>query len=372
MKINLFITGLLAVGVGSSALLQAQVSPSSGNKDAESQGDIGKTSSFGTMMNKQTGSMHFYGKVANAAGKLPWDAIPVVVTCGGQTKFNTVADPKGGFDIAPPARISEVASKKDPAHAGPSELVGCTVSATVEGFKSSTITIANRSLEDDPSIGTIVLHPDEHALSSIASATTTAAPPDAMKEFDKARADDLDKHPDGAKKHLQKAVSIDANFAEAWYHLGKLEETDKPADALTAYQKAAAADPAYILPYERIAALSAIQKKWPDVVDATNKALKLNPTGTPQIWYFDAVGSLNSGDAAKAEKSAETSLAMDPSHLAPNTEQLLAVIQANRGDYSDALNHLRHCLTYMPAGPNADLIKQQVAQLEKATGQASK
>ena len=217
-----------------------------------------------------------------------------------------------------------------------------------------------------------MLHPDEHAVGSITSGTTASAPPDALKEFDKARADDMDKHPDGAKKHLQKAVSIDANFAEAWYHLGKLEEADKPQDALPAFEKASAADPAFILPYEHIAALSAMQKKWPDVLDATGKALKLNPTGTPQIWYYDAVGNLNSGEAGKAETSAETSLAMDPSHLAPNTEQLLAVILASRGAYPDALNHLRHCLTYMPPGLNADLIKQQVAQLEKVTGQTSK
>lgn len=372
MKINLCSVGLLAACLGSSALLSAQVTPGASN-NAEAQGDVGKFSNFDQLMNKQTGSMHFFGKVANSAGKLPWDAIPVLVTCDGKTRFNTVTDPKGSFDIAAPARSSEVVStKKDPAHAGPSELVGCTVSATVDGFKSSTITIANRSLEDDPSIGTITLRPDERAMSSIASGTTASAPPDALKEFDKARTDDQDKHPDGARKHLQKAVSIYPNFAEAWYHLGKLEEADKPEDALSAYQKAATADPAFILPYERIAALSALQKKWPDVLDATKKALKLNSTGTPQIWYFDAVGKFNSGESTEALTSAETSLAMDPSHLAQNTEQLLAVILASRGDYPNALNHLRHCLTYISAGPNADLVRQQVAQLEKVTGQASK
>jgi hypothetical protein len=56
---------------------------------------------------------------------------------------------------------------------------------------------------------------------------------------------------------------------------------------------------------------------------------------------------------------------MDPQHLAPNDEQLLAVILAGHGDYATALDHLRNCLTYTPAGPNADLIKQQIAQLEK-------
>jgi hypothetical protein len=63
---------------------------------------------------------------------------------------------------------------------------------------------------------------------------------------------------------------------------------------------------------------------------------------------------------------------MDPSHVAPNTEQLLAVILASHGDYAGALTHLRSCLTYTPAGPNADLMKQQVAQLEKMAPAATK
>ncbi len=56
---------------------------------------------------------------------------------------------------------------------------------------------------------------------------------------------------------------------------------------------------------------------------------------------------------------------MDPLHTQPNTEQLLAVILADKRDYGGALEHLRNCLTYLPAGPNGELVKQQVAQLEK-------
>jgi tetratricopeptide (TPR) repeat protein len=93
--------------------------------------------------------------------------------------------------------------------------------------------------------------------------------------------------------------------------------------------------------------------------------LRLNAAGTPEIWYFNAVGDFNLGNHTQAEASAENSLAMDPGHRAPNTEQLLAVILASRGDYTGALRHLQSCLTYMPPGPNADMVKQQVVQLEK-------
>jgi tetratricopeptide (TPR) repeat protein len=354
----------------------AQVSPSTGSNAGgpESASTVGKDANFGQLMNKQTGSLQFFGKVAMTAGKLPWDPIPVVVTCGDKARYNTVADAKGAFYIVPAARSSELSpEKKDLSHAAPSELVGCSVSAVVDGFTSTKLTIANRTLEDDPSIGTIMLSRDEHAAGSSVSSTTGSAPAEALKEFDKAHNDDLEKHLDSARHHLEKAVSIDPKFAEAWYHLGEVEEKENShQEALNAFQKAAAADPNYIPPYEPIGELSALQKNWQAVVDATNQALKLNPAGTPQIWYFNAVGNLNLGNRTQAETSAETSLSMDPSHRAPNTEQLLAVMLAGRGDYAGALEHLRHCLTYMPPGPNVDVVKQQIAQLEKVVPPAAK
>jgi len=368
MKIQLLIAAILSLSCVSLTGMQAQISPSTGSNAGgpESASTVGKDARFGQLMNQQTGSMQFFGKVAMVAGKLPWDPIPVVVTCGDTARYNTVADAKGGFYIVSANRSSELSpEKKDPNHAAPSELVGCSVSAVVDGFTSTRLTIANRTLEDDPSLGTITLTRDERSSGSSVSLTTESAPADALKEFDKAHSDDLEKHFDSARHHLQKAVSIDPKFAEAWYHLGQLEEKDNPQDALAAYEKAAAADPSYISPYEPIAELSALQKNWQAVTDATNQALKLNPAGTPQIWYFNAVGNLNLGNRQQAETSAESSLSMDPSHRAPNTEQLLAVMLAGRGEYAGALEHLRHCLTYMPPGPNVDVVKQQIAQLEK-------
>jgi hypothetical protein len=371
MKPVLLIAGFLAIASVPLASVQAHAQTADNNPQAIS--GLGADANFSQTFNQQAGGMRFVGKVVVEGGNLPWDPVPIVVTCNGKTRYNGATDIKGRFDIAASARESEaVPTKRDPKRVDPAALVGCKVSAILEGFASSVVTIANGSIMDSPDLGTITLRQDAQAKGSILSATTQSVSKDALKEFEKAHSDQIDKHLDSARRHLQKAVSIDPRFAEAWYHLGKLEETDKPQDALNAYAKAAAADPRYIPPYERIASLSAALKKWQDVVDASNHALQLNPAGTPQIWYFNAVGNLNIGNSEVAESSAETSLAMDPSHLAPNTEQLLAVILAGRGDYKEALGHLRSCLTYTPPGPNADLMKQQVAQLEKILPQPAK
>jgi len=366
MQSRWILTGLLVFSCSLSTCPAQNNASMANSGGAEAASDIGKDANFSQLMNHQAGSLQFYGKVEVAGGQLPWAPIPIVVTCAGKVRYSTFADPKGGFYISPATRDSEVISQpKDPAHAAPTQLIGCSVNAVAEGYTSKPLNIANRTVVDDPSLGTITLERQERAGGSITSATTASAPADAVKEFEKARAEDVAGHGGSAKHHLEKAVSLDPQFAEAWYHLGKLEQSENPAQALSAYQKATAADASYLPPYEGIAAISADEKKWPDVVNATNTSLHLNPAGTPEIWYYNAVGNFNVGNHTQAETSAENSLAMDPSHRAPNTEQLLAVILASRGDYAGALEHLQHCLTYMKPGPNLDLVKQQVAQLEK-------
>jgi hypothetical protein len=182
MKIQLLIAAILSLSCVSLIGMQAQISPSTGSNAGgpESASTVGKDARFGQLMNQQTGSMQFFGKVAMVAGKLPWDPIPVVVTCGDTARYNTVADAKGGFYIVSANRSSELSpEKKDPNHAAPSELVGCSVSAVVDGFTSTRLTIANRTLEDDPSLGTITLTRDERSSGSSVSLTTESAPADA-------------------------------------------------------------------------------------------------------------------------------------------------------------------------------------------------
>jgi Tfp pilus assembly protein PilF len=361
--------------MGAQAHAQATGAGAVANKEAgpESTSGFGKEANYTTLEAHQRGGISFIGKVVVQDAMFPWDPIPIVVTCNGVVRYRTEADAKGNFQF--------VGSKSDPMHseitpeaADPHEqtashLIGCDAQASLAGFKSTSVHIANLDIMDNPDIGTITMRPDSDAAGSAMSATTTTANPEAMKRFNKARAEWQNKNIDGAEKDLEKAVQIDPKFADAWYQLGKLQQMKNNPAALNSYQKAVGNDPKFVSPYERIAEEAAMQKKWQDVLNATTQELKLDPAGSPQIWYLDALGKLNTGDADGAEASARKSLAMDPQHLAPNTEQLLAVILASKGQLAEALKHLQNSLTYVK-GPNADVIKQQIAQLEKAMPQS--
>ena len=378
MKLTLLVVAVAGIGFTVTVFAQAggggaaAGAAANASKGPELASGMGKDANFGQVMSHQHGSMYFTGKVAVDGGVLPWDPVPVIVDCNGVVKYNTQTDPKGNFSIENGGRIKTtselVPQVGDSKRVTAAQLVGCQIKASLAGFRSSVLTITNGNLNDNPDMGTIILHLDEHATGYGVSPTTATASKDALKKFDKARSEAMSKNPDGAERDLEKAVQTDPKFAEAWYQLGKLQQKTKPQDVLASFEKAVAADPQFVPPYEPIAELAATQKKWQEVTDAADHYLKLDPAGTPQIWYFSAVGNFNIGNRDAAEASARKSLAMDPQHTAPNTEQLLAVILASKGAYAEALDHLRNCLTYTPAGPNADLMKQQIAQLEKAVG----
>ena len=131
------------------------------------------------------------------------------------------------------------------------------------------------------------------------------------------------------------------------------------------FSRAVAADPKFVLPYEELAELAVKRGDWQGVADDTDNALRLDTFGTARLWYFNALANFQLGKTDAAEVSATKGLAMDPSHTVPNTEQLLAVILARKADYAGALAHLRNSLTYLPSGPSADLLKQQIAQIEQ-------
>jgi|SRR5450432_220832 len=358
MKSNLLYLFLIC------SAFQTAAPQSSNGRTPEGSSDIGKSAKISSLTSQARSGDVLIGKVTVATGSLPWDPIPVAVTCDGKLRYTTYADPKGGFQIAT-VETSSYTLGVEGAKAKPAtRFIGCTVEAALPGFDSSTLTIGNRNILDTTDIGTITLTREEGAAGAV-SGTTALAPKDAMKAFEKARAEWQDQKPDKVQRDLEKAVQLDPQFAEAWYQLGKMQEPTNAQEAGAFYAKAVAADPKFILPYQHLAPLAAQAGKWQELADATSHELQLDPRGTPQIWYFQALANYKLGKRDIAKSSADKALAMDPVHSEPNTEQLLAVLLADNRDYAGALEHLRNSLTYLPNGPNTDLVKQQIAQLEK-------
>jgi tetratricopeptide (TPR) repeat protein len=305
------------------------------------------------------------GKLTVQGEPTLWEPVLVLVTCGGKIAHITETDVKGNFVISATHLEGALNTQEDAKRQMEAHFEGCTVDGAFAGFQSSMVTITRRNLRDDPSIGTIKLSRVAGAAGSAVSSTTAEVSKKALRSYESAR-DNLEKqNPEQAQHNLEKAVATDPGFAEAWYQLGKLQQASNAQEAKASFNKAVTADPKYTLPYGRLAAMAAKEQQWPEVVSQTDRALQLNPTGTPQLWYYSALGNWQVGNADVAEASAKKSLALDPMHAIPNTEQLLAVMLAKRGDFGGALTHLRNCLAYLTDPAKVEFVKGQITQLEK-------
>lgn len=305
------------------------------------------------------------GKVTVQGEADLWEPILVSLVCDGKVVNATRTDPKGNFGIVSVPATGALGIHEDTQRQMETQYEGCQIVAALSGFRSNTITVTHRNLRDDPDVGTLSLQKVERATGTALSGTTSAAPPSAVKSYARARLELVDQKPDRAQKELENAVQAYPQYADAWYQLGKLQQIKNPAEARNSYAKALAADPEFVLPYEQLAGLDVNDAKWQEAVNNTGHFLRLDPAGTPQVWYYNALGNFQQGRSDIAQSSAEKSLSMDPLHVIPNTEQLLAVILARKRDYAGAITHLKNCLTYLPPGPNADMVKQQIAQLQQ-------
>ena len=320
------------------------------------------------------------GKVTIAGDPLIWDPIPVNVTCLGKVALTSHSDPKGGFLLSATNVNGALSLQGDTKRQMETHLEGCVVTASLTGFTSSAITLTNRNFRDAADIGVITLTREAGARSTALSASSEGISPKALKLYEKARADWQAQKPDNVEGDLQQAVEVDSHFAEAWYQLGRRQEELHPEDARKDFEKAIAADPQFIRPYEQIVVLDSQQAKWKDVLTDAGQVLKIDPHGTPQIWYAYAEGILKaclSGALPEsklkiAETSATNAMHLDPQHSVPGTEQLLALILAQEKNYTAAIDHLKNCLTYVPKGENADLVKQQIAKMEQLQADAAK
>jgi Tfp pilus assembly protein PilF len=305
------------------------------------------------------------GKVAVEGEMLPWQPILVSLRCKDATVYTTQSDPRGDFAVIPNRIPGALSLQGDRQRQMQTYFEGCVLEGFLTGFRSTKITLSQHILRDDPNVGTITLSRDSQARATAMSASSQNAPGGATKHWTKAGEYMMAEKADKAQRELEKAVQAYPGFADAWYELGRLEMQSSPRDARACFEKASAADPNFVPPYEQLAALAAQQQDWQGVIDNTNRFLQLDPDGSMAVWYYNALANFQLGYANPAQSSAETLMKADPLHNIRNGEQLLAAILARKADYTGALAHLQNCLTYIVEGPDANLLKEEIAQLQK-------
>jgi tetratricopeptide (TPR) repeat protein len=337
----------------------------------------------------------FSGKVLLDDGTPPPDSVVIERVCNGIARPEGYTDSKGRFQFQLGQNTAMMADasvgadtgfggdfgRTNPGFGGPMgnqrgiserDLIGCELRASLAGFRSDVVSLAGRRALDNPDVGTIVLHRMAKVDGFTFSATTAYAPKDARKAYDKGREQARKKKFSDAEKELNKAVTAYPKFAAAWFELGMLyHQQNKLEEAKNAYNQSLAADAKFVNPYAPLARLAAQDKKWEEAADLTGKLIKLNPYLSADAYFVSAVANLNLNRADVAEEHTREALKMDKDHRNPRIIHLMAVILQNKQDYAGAAASLRDYLKYAPKAGDADQIRQQLAELEKRTGEAA-
>ena len=343
------------------------------------------------------------GKVVMDDGTAPSESVTIQLVCNGGPRSVGFTDSKGGFSIDLSSRTNNAAlmdasqpisgggfggggfgspygsgtgrmgSQTGSNGLGERDLMSCDLQAALAGFRSEQVHLGARRSLDNPDVGTIILHRIAGVEGLTISATSALAPKDAKKSFEKAREAAKKQKWDEAEKDFQKAVDIYPKYASAWYQLGLVQEEKKNEEAARkSYAQALAADSKFVSPYQELAMMAAHQQKWQEVIDDTDRLLRLNPVDFPQAWLFNSLANYYLKNLDAAEKSAREGISHDAAHRYASMNHVLGAILAQKKDYAGAAEQLRDYIHFAPNATDIEQVKQQLAEVEKVLGPEAK
>jgi hypothetical protein len=288
--------------------------------------------------------------------------ITIVGGCRGSMQLLGYTDLQGHFSID----VKGGSSIEDATSANSRTSSVCEVGARLEGYRSNTIDLSQRSMLDNSEVGTILLHRTSDQEGSTVSMTSLQAPKSAHREFDKGQESLRKDRLNEAARHFTKAVAIYPRYADAWNRLGHVQVQEKDtAAARSSFARAIGIDPKLVPPYVELAALNATEGKWPEVLENSQRAIRLDSFGVPAVYFFDALANYNLRNWDATEKSARRLEQLDTQHRFVTIDRILGAILLGRRDYAGAAEQMRDYLKFAGDAKDAGEVRAQLAELEK-------
>jgi tetratricopeptide (TPR) repeat protein len=335
----------------------------------------------------ETRPIFISGKVALSDGTAPPDPVNIERVCNGTTRVEARTDRKGrfSFQLGGGQEFQDASSdgqdglggrgfggSRGPSRGGSSNLrdnnlFNCELRATLPGYRSDPVSLANIHYMDNPDLGTMILHPIAHVDGLTVSATTALAPKDARKAYEKGLQAAAKKNPDEAQKDFETAVATYPKYAAAWFALGQIDEQrDHTEEARKAYDQSITADSKFVPPYERLSFIALSESKWQELADMTNRMLQLNPYDYPSAYYLSGVANLQLQHLDVAEKNAREAIRLDPLKKNARAYYVLGLILAQERQFTASADSLRTFLDADPQAKDAELVRKQLTQVEEA------
>jgi tetratricopeptide (TPR) repeat protein len=344
--------------------------------------------------------MYLYGRVATDDGTpLPND-VSVEVVCNLKVRQQAYATPSGDFSMQMASRTDSVLDASDdpasqqivptkPSFGGipPHELAKCEVRVSAAGLRSNSRSLTDLTPSDrSVDVGAIVMERVTKVKGATISAAPYKGPPNARKAYAKGLQAERNGKLADARKYFEQAVDMNPRYASAWFRLGTVLEKENEKDsARAAYTKATAIDTRFLPPYLSLASMAYEAQDWKGVLQFTGHVMALDPLNygdenvyvvdfdewsPADAYFYNAVANYKLNRIEEAEKSALKAEHVDLFTHAPQLHLLLAEIFVRGKDYALAIAELQTFLKLVPHAKDGDLVREQVAKLEKLSHSA--
>lgn len=191
-----------------------------------------------------------------------------------------------------------------------------------------------------------------------------AIPDAAFREYQEA-VKDLQKHEvDAAVKHLEHAVELAPQFADAWNNLGTIAyQTQQYERAEKCFRTALEQDPRAYEPLVNLGGVLINNQKLAEALVYNQDAVLQRPTDALAnsqlgLTYFEV------GNFDLAVKYLEIARHIDPTHFS-HPQLVLAEIHLRRGENREAADVLEDFVQHHPDFPTADKIRENIAKLRQ-------
>jgi tetratricopeptide (TPR) repeat protein len=211
--------------------------------------------------------------------------------------------------------------------------MGCELRARLAGYRSSTLLLAGRRAMDNPYVGVLTIFPILKTDGQAMTATSATASKDARKAFEKGVSEAKKQKLDTAEKEFRRAAALHPKYAEAWLALGKmLVDAKRLPEAREALEKAIAADPQYVYPYEQMYLVAFQEEQWQELANTTERLLRLNPYEFPAAYYYNGVANYQLKNYDAAQKSLEQAIGADRRNANPKTHYVMGLVMVAKKD----------------------------------------
>ncbi len=186
----------------------------------------------------------------------------------------------------------------------------------------------------------------------------------AQRDYEEAHKDLARRDPGAATAHLEEAVRLAPQFADAWNELGTIAyQTHKYARAEECFREALKRDPKAFEPLVNLGGVLVTVHRSEEALKYNTKAVEGRPNDAPANSQM-GMNYYELGDPDRSIQYLERARAMDPAHFS-HPQLLLARIYEQRGEKKEAAEVLEEFLRYHPDWPEAARLRESIAALRK-------